>query len=62
MGAYLQPLARTVKDLAPRGRVGRTRQARSVRAREWHPFDVGFYPHSIAVGRNGPVWANGYFT
>ncbi|HSA55697.1 MAG TPA: hypothetical protein VLE53_08330 [Gemmatimonadaceae bacterium] len=30
--------------------------------REWRSFDVGFYPHSLAVGRDGQVWANGHFT
>ena len=30
--------------------------------REWRTFDVGFYAHSVAVGRDGRAWANGHFT
>src|SRR5215207_7546871 len=28
----------------------------------WTTFDVGVYPHSLAVGRGGDVWFNGHFT
>ena len=30
--------------------------------REWRSFHVGFYPHSLALGRPGEVWINGHFT
>ena len=30
--------------------------------RTWESFDVGFYAHSVAVGRDGTAWANGHFT
>jgi virginiamycin B lyase len=30
--------------------------------REWRSFHVGFYPHSVALGRPGEVWINGHFT
>lgn len=30
--------------------------------RTWDSFDVGFYAHSVAVGRDGTAWANGHFT
>lgn len=29
---------------------------------EWRTFRVGHYPHSLALGRPGEVWANGHFT
>jgi virginiamycin B lyase len=38
--------------------VGRYRPA----LREWRSFHVGFYPHSLALGRPGEVWVNGHFT
>jgi virginiamycin B lyase len=28
----------------------------------WRSFDVGMYPHSLAIGRAGMVWFNGHFT
>lgn len=28
----------------------------------WRTFDVGMYPHSLAIGRAGKVWFNGHFT
>ncbi|HEU4681682.1 MAG TPA: hypothetical protein VFS51_08055 [Gemmatimonadales bacterium] len=28
----------------------------------WRTFDVGMYPHSLAIGRKGKVWFNGHFT
>jgi streptogramin lyase len=28
----------------------------------WRSFDVGMYPHSLAIGRRGEVWFNGHFT
>jgi len=28
----------------------------------WTTFDVGVYPHSLAVARGGDVWFNGHFT
>ena len=28
----------------------------------WRSFDVGMYPHSLAIGRAGKVWFNGHFT
>ncbi len=31
-------------------------------SREWTSFPVGFYPHSLALGRPGEVWVNGHFT
>jgi virginiamycin B lyase len=31
-------------------------------SREWKSFQVGFYPHSLALGRPGEVWVNGHFT
>ena len=33
-----------------------------VRAQRWHTHDVGVYPHSLAVGKDGRVWYNGHFT
>lgn len=30
--------------------------------KSWRSFDVGMYPHSLAVGRAGKVWFNGHFT
>jgi streptogramin lyase len=30
--------------------------------REWRTFPIGFYPHSLALGRRGETWANGHFT
>jgi virginiamycin B lyase len=29
---------------------------------QWRSFDVGMYPHSLALGRAGKVWFNGHFT
>ena len=29
---------------------------------QWRTFDVGMYPHSLAVDRRGKVWFNGHFT
>jgi virginiamycin B lyase len=29
---------------------------------QWRSFEVGMYPHSLAVGRAGQVWFNGHFT
>ena len=29
---------------------------------QWRSFDVGVYPHSLAIGRSGKVWFNGHFT
>ena len=28
----------------------------------WRSFDVGMYPHSLAIGTAGRVWFNGHFT
>ncbi|HEX7337930.1 MAG TPA: hypothetical protein VF252_12055 [Gemmatimonadales bacterium] len=28
----------------------------------WRSFDVGMYPHSLAIGSGGRVWFNGHFT
>ena len=28
----------------------------------WRSFDVGMYPHSLAIDRAGKVWFNGHFT
>jgi virginiamycin B lyase len=28
----------------------------------WRTFDVGMYPHSLAIGSGGKVWFNGHFT
>jgi streptogramin lyase len=28
----------------------------------WRTFDVGVYPHSLAIGRDRKVWFNGHFT
>jgi streptogramin lyase len=30
--------------------------------REWKTYPLGFYPHSVALGRVGEAWANGHFT
>ena len=30
--------------------------------KEWRTFPIGWYPHSLALGRRGEVWANGHFT
>jgi len=40
------------------GKVGRYRPA----ADDWSFFDIGLYPHSIAVASDGHVWYNGHFT
>lgn len=29
---------------------------------QWRSFDVGVYPHSLAIDRAGKVWFNGHFT
>ena len=29
---------------------------------QWRSFDVGMYPHSLAIGSAGKVWFNGHFT
>jgi streptogramin lyase len=29
---------------------------------QWRSFDVGMYPHSLALGGGGKVWFNGHFT
>jgi virginiamycin B lyase len=29
---------------------------------QWRSFDVGMYPHSLALGKAGKVWFNGHFT
>ena len=29
---------------------------------QWRTFDVGVYPHSLAIDRAGKVWFNGHFT
>jgi virginiamycin B lyase len=29
---------------------------------QWRSFDVGVYPHSLAIGGAGKVWFNGHFT
>ncbi len=36
--------------------------AMMTRDSQWRTFDVGVYPHSLAVGRTGKVWFNGHFT
>lgn len=40
------------------GKVGRYDPAR----KDWRFFEIGMYPHSIAVGGDGRVWFNGHFT
>jgi streptogramin lyase len=30
--------------------------------KEWRTFDVGVYPHSLALASDGRVWFNGHFT
>jgi len=40
------------------GKVGRFRPADE----SWSFFDIGLYPHSIAVADDGHVWYNGHFT
>jgi streptogramin lyase len=32
------------------------------RSKQWRTFDVGMYAHSVAIGSDGRVWANGHFT
>ena len=34
----------------------------SVRSKSWRTWHGGFYPHSLALGRDGNVWINGHFT
>lgn len=34
----------------------------AVARREWKTYPLGFYPHSVALGRAGEAWANGHFT
>jgi virginiamycin B lyase len=29
---------------------------------QWRSFDVGMYPHSLAIGNAGKIWFNGHFT
>jgi virginiamycin B lyase len=29
---------------------------------QWRSWDVGMYPHSLAVGPDGKIWFNGHFT
>ncbi|MGH7527680.1 MAG: virginiamycin B lyase family protein [Gemmatimonadales bacterium] len=29
---------------------------------QWKSFDVGMYPHSLAIGTGGKIWFNGHFT
>ena len=42
---------------------GPKRLARYTPARKtWQTFDVGVYPHSLAIGSEGRVWFNGHFT
>lgn len=31
-------------------------------ARAWRTYDVGMYPHSLAIAADGGVWFNGHFT
>jgi streptogramin lyase len=38
------------------------RLARRTPAGEWQSWDVGVYPHSLAVDPRGRVWYNGHFT
>ena len=33
-----------------------------VRSKNWRTWRGGFYPHSLALGRDGNVWINGHFT
>lgn len=40
------------------GKVGRF----AVATRSWRFFDLGMYPHSIALAGDGGVWFNGHFT
>jgi streptogramin lyase len=40
------------------GKVGRY----DVGTAAWRFFDIGMYPHSIALGADGMVWFNGHFT
>ena len=40
------------------GKVGRYDPTR----KDWRFFDIGMYPHSIAVAGDGKVWFNGHFT
>ena len=34
----------------------------SPKTRAWRTWPGGFYPHSVALGRDGGVWINGHFT
>jgi virginiamycin B lyase len=34
----------------------------SPESRQWKTFDVGVYPHSLALDASGGVWYNGHFT
>jgi virginiamycin B lyase len=36
--------------------------AMMTRDSQWRSFDVGVYPHSLAIDRGGKVWFNGHFT
>lgn len=36
--------------------------AMMTRDSQWRSFDVGVYPHSLALSRTGKVWFNGHFT
>jgi virginiamycin B lyase len=36
--------------------------AMMTRDSQWRSFDVGVYPHSLAIDRAGKVWFNGHFT
>ena len=31
-------------------------------AKSWRTYEVGVYPHSLAIGSDGRVWFNGHFT
>lgn len=44
------------------GRLARYTPSPGAGAGTWESFDVGFYAHSVAVGRDGTAWANAHFS